>query len=229
MITLILLFSVACAESTGELKEGHRNRWFIFFTNFAIDAGFVVAALVPMIVVLIFGQDHQRAAWRICLGLGVVPPLSLLYLRLKLNEPEEYNRNKMNNYPWLLIFRFYWKRLSVVSIIWFLYNFSSYSFGIYSSQWIQLLLPVGAPLWKSFGWNIITNLFYIPGSAAGAFVSDWIGPKRSKFIILPQSLAAENSLPATTELANLTFPSIVHRCDYSRHSWFHHGRRVWLH
>lgn len=25
--------SVACAESTGELKEGHRNRWFIFFSK----------------------------------------------------------------------------------------------------------------------------------------------------------------------------------------------------
>lgn len=28
--------SVACAESTGELKKGHRNRWFILFTNFMI-------------------------------------------------------------------------------------------------------------------------------------------------------------------------------------------------
>lgn len=43
--------SVACAESTGELKSGVRNRWFIWFTNLAIDVGFVVAALVAMIVV----------------------------------------------------------------------------------------------------------------------------------------------------------------------------------
>jgi MFS family permease len=81
--------SVACAESTGELKAGHRNRWFIFSTNFAIDMGFVVSSLVPMIVVLATGENHLRAAWRICLGLGVIPPLSLLYLRIKLKEPEE--------------------------------------------------------------------------------------------------------------------------------------------
>lgn len=81
--------SVACAESTGELKNGHRNRWFIFSTNFAIDMGFVVSALVPMIVVLATGENHLRAAWRICLGLGVIPPLSLLWLRIKLKEPEE--------------------------------------------------------------------------------------------------------------------------------------------
>lgn len=46
--------SVGCAESTGELKSGTRNRWFILFTNVQIDIGFVVSALVPMIVVCLF-------------------------------------------------------------------------------------------------------------------------------------------------------------------------------
>jgi MFS family permease len=45
--------SVGCAESTGELKSGTRNKWFIMFTNVQIDFGFVVAAIVPMIVVRI--------------------------------------------------------------------------------------------------------------------------------------------------------------------------------
>lgn len=31
--------SVGCAESTGELKSGTRNRWFILFTNVQIDLG----------------------------------------------------------------------------------------------------------------------------------------------------------------------------------------------
>ena len=43
--------SVGCSESTGELRSGTRNRWFIWFTNLAIDVGFVVASFVPMIVV----------------------------------------------------------------------------------------------------------------------------------------------------------------------------------
>lgn len=99
--------SVACAESTGELKKGHRNRWFIFFTNFMIDAGFVVAALAAMIVTLACTERHLRAAWRICLGLAVIPPLSLIYLRIKLKEPESYSRSKMTSYPWWLIVKFY--------------------------------------------------------------------------------------------------------------------------
>ncbi|CAG7942420.1 unnamed protein product [Penicillium salamii] len=169
--------SVGAAENTGELKAGHRNRWFIMFTNFQIDFGFVVAALVSMILVLIFTEDHLRACWRVALGLGVIPPLSLMYLRLKMNEPEEFNRERMHKFPIWLIIKFYWKRLTVVSVIWFLYDFSAYSFSIYSSAWLSIILGDNAPLWKSFGWSTVVNLFYIPGSALGAFMSDWIGPR----------------------------------------------------
>lgn len=95
--------SVACAESSGELKKGHRNRWFIMFTNLQIDFGFVTSAITPMILVLIFTENHLRAAWRVALGLGIIPPLSLLYLRLKLDEAEEFNRERMRKFPvWLI-------------------------------------------------------------------------------------------------------------------------------
>lgn len=171
--------SVACAESTGELKEGHRNRWFIMFTNVQIDIGFVASSFVPMIVVLACTDNHLRAAWRICLGLGVIPPLSLIYLRLKLQEPEEFNRETMKNTrtPWWLVIKFYWARLLVVSMIWFIYDFSSYSFSIYSSAWLKIILGDSAPIWKSFGWNTVINVFYLPGAIGGAFLSDIIGPK----------------------------------------------------
>jgi hypothetical protein len=55
----------------------------------------------------------------------------------------------------------------------------SYSFNIYSSKWLSIILGDNSPMWKTFGWNTILNLFYIPGSFAGAWASDWIGPKRT--------------------------------------------------
>jgi MFS family permease len=84
--------SVACSESTGELKSGSRNRWFIMFTNVMIDWGFVIGAFVPYVVVVVTTEKHLRAAWRICLAIGVIPPLSLIYLRIKLQEPEEFKK-----------------------------------------------------------------------------------------------------------------------------------------
>jgi len=86
------IFSVACSEASGELKSGTRNRWFILFTNVMIDWGFVIGAFVPYILVIICTENHLRAAWRISLGLGVVPPLLLLWLRVRLQEPEEFKK-----------------------------------------------------------------------------------------------------------------------------------------
>lgn len=62
-------------------------------------------------------------------------------------------------------------------MIWFIYDFSAYSFSIYSSAWLDIILGTSAPLWKTFGWNTVINLFYLPGAIGGAFLSDWIGPR----------------------------------------------------
>jgi hypothetical protein len=121
---------VSAAEASGELKSGTRNFWFIMFTNVAIDWGFVIGAFVPYVVVLITTTDHLRLAWRLSLGLGVVPPLLLFFLRLKLNEPEEFKRESMKHVsiPYGLVLKYYWWRLFVVGLIWFLYDVSSLFF-----------------------------------------------------------------------------------------------------
>lgn len=65
----------------------------------------------------------------------------------------------------------------MVSLIWFIYDFSSYSFSIYSSAWLTIILGKSAPIWKSFGWTTLVNVFYLPGAIGGAFLSDFIGPR----------------------------------------------------
>lgn len=119
--------SVAAAESSGELKAGTRNTWFVMFTNHMIDWGFVIGAFVPYVVVLITSEKHLRAAWRICMGLGVVPPIILLVMRIYMKEPEEYKRESMKNthIPYKLVIKFYWKRILAVGSIWFLYDVST--------------------------------------------------------------------------------------------------------
>lgn len=156
-----------------------------------IDFGFVVGAFVPMIIVLITTQSHLRAAWRIMLGLGIIPPLSLLYFRWKLNEPESFRRGTMRHAktPWALCIKFYWFRLLVVAAIWFIYDFSSYSFGLLSSQLLTNLLGTQDKLWVSFGWNTLLNLFYMPGCIIGAFTSDWWGPRNALgYTVLVQAI-----------------------------------------
>jgi hypothetical protein len=40
-----------------------------------------------------------------------------------------------------------------------------------------------------FGWNVVINLFYIPGTMIGAFIIDYLGPKNTMiFGLLMQAL-----------------------------------------
>ncbi|UPK95683.1 hypothetical protein LCI18_006618 [Fusarium solani-melongenae] len=170
--------SVGCAESSSQMKKGTRNRWFILFTNSMIDFGFVIGAFVPYVVAAACHNGHLSTIWRTSLGIGVVFPLVLFVMRLGLKEPEEFNQNSMRHQtPYWLVLRYYWFRLLCVSLVWFLYNFSSYAFGIYSSSILSGIYGEDAPLTTVFGWNTVINMFYLPGTLLGAFVSDWIGPR----------------------------------------------------
>ncbi|KAH6647440.1 major facilitator superfamily transporter [Truncatella angustata] len=188
--------SVSCAESSGELKSGTRNRWFILFTNTMIDWGFVIGAFVPYVVAAAASNIYYGTIWRTSLGIGVVFPLILFVLRLRLKEPEEFSRNSMKNAktPYSLVLKYYGFRLAIVSLIWFIYDasisldtlkhnilivhqFSTYAFGIFSSPMLASIYNDDAPLTTVFGWNTVINLFYIPGTIIGAFVSDRFGPR----------------------------------------------------
>lgn len=49
-----------------------------------IDLGYVVSAIVPVILLAIF-KDNLEPVWRLSLGLGIVPPLSVLYCKFQRN------------------------------------------------------------------------------------------------------------------------------------------------
>ncbi|KAG8202644.1 GIT3, partial [Candida africana] len=173
--------SVIASEFANQLPSGHRNRYFSWFTNAMIDFGFVVSAFVPLVLLWIFTEKHLRALWRVAIGLGVIPPLSLFFMRLKMKNSSSFQKLHMKNvkyrdYPWWLIVKFYWFRLTIVSLIWFIYDFSAYSFGNFNTIIIGEIIPE-APIWKQWGWSIVFNLFYIPGAFLGAISADYIGPR----------------------------------------------------
>lgn len=170
--------SVASAEASAMLPAKSRNRYFIWFTNFAIDAGFVISSIVPVVLLCICGEKHLEPVWRITLGLGAVLPFILLILRTTIKDSDNFKKTKFKNtrIPYWSVFKFYWFRLICISIIWFVYDFSAYAFGIYSSTIINIIIP-DEDLYKTMGWNVIFNLFYIPGAFLGAISADFIGPR----------------------------------------------------
>lgn len=91
---------------------------------------------------------------------------------------KKMNMKRVNysKYPWWLIIKFYWFRLTVVSLIWFIYDFSVYSFGTFNTIIIGEVIPNGT-LYENWGWSVVFNLFYMPGAFLGAFVGDYLGPR----------------------------------------------------
>ncbi|KAH9481417.1 Glycerophosphocholine permease GIT4 [Psilocybe cubensis] len=175
--------SVSASEQSEEpgINKKAQHRWFALATNSMIDFGFVVAAFVPLVLFWIFGNDHLRAVWRLSLGLGVIPALAVFIWRLNMDEPERYKKDSMKHtrIPYLLILRRYGGRLAAISFTWFLYDFIVYPFGLYSSIIVDRVTGGSSNLTVVFGWNVVINLFYMPGTLGGAFIVDHLGAKRT--------------------------------------------------
>ncbi|KAI0955810.1 hypothetical protein AcV7_006378 [Taiwanofungus camphoratus] len=173
--------SVAASEQSEEpgINKNAQHRWFALATNSMIDTGFVIAAFVPLVLYWIFGEHHLRAVWRMSLGLGMIPAIAVFLWRLTLEEPTRFKKDSMARVktPYLLILRRYWLSLSAICITWFIYDFITYPFGIYSSTVVDNITHNSTALSVVFGWNVVINLFYIPGTVGGAFIVDYLGPK----------------------------------------------------
>ncbi|KAK7755087.1 glycerophosphoinositol permease [Diatrype stigma] len=199
--TVILIIFTALA--TGSYYHGDAVGMFNILTawRFFIESSDVVAAAAQ--------NKYYSTIWRTSLGIGTVFPLILFVLRLRLKEPEEFSKHSMKyaRTPYALVWRFYGWRLFVVCLIWFIYDFSTYSFGIYSSTILSNIYGDGAPLTTVFGWNTVINLFYLPGTIFGAFVSDWLGPRYT--LVLGVTLQAIVGFIMAGVYAHLSQPSLV--------------------
>ncbi|PHZ08423.1 MFS general substrate transporter [Rhizopus microsporus ATCC 52813] len=170
--------SVSAGESADEVAPGRRGALFVLVTNFVIDAGYVVSAIVPVILLAIF-KDNLEPVWRLCLGLGIVPPLSVLYFRLKMADSERYRTSALQKrVPYWLIIKRYWFRILVASGLWFIYDFISYPSGVFSSVIIDSVAS-GESTIEVVAWNILLFSFYLPGALLGALSVDKIGRRKT--------------------------------------------------
>ena len=112
-----------------------------------IDWGFVVAAFVPYILVVIYGEGRletfvisidsrphlileydpilipcRYSVWRSVFGFGVLPPLAVLLWRSRMHETLRFEKESMMRVktPYWLIFKRYWRSLIGLSSAWFL-------------------------------------------------------------------------------------------------------------
>ncbi|KAI9021720.1 MFS phospholipid transporter-like protein [Phycomyces nitens] len=168
--------SISAGEAAEESGRS-RGLWLILSGNFIIDVGFVVATIVPVILLAICGEGSLEIVWRLSIGLGLLLPINVLYFRLKMLNSEMYQKEALTQkVPYILIFKHYWPKLLLTGGIWFLYDFVAYSFGVFSTTILSLAVPENS-LMMTLCWNIVLNIFYPAGSICGGLIIDRLGRK----------------------------------------------------
>ncbi|KAK8165346.1 metabolite transport protein [Phyllosticta citrichinensis] len=160
----------------------HRGFMFAIIADLSASLGYVWGGLVPLLLLLCTGQqvDKYPIVWRTSFSLGLVPPLSIFWFRLRMSVSTAYRTSSMRRQrvPYLLAVKRYWRALLGCSATWFMYNFVSVPFGIFSST-ITSRVNAGDSLVKNLGWGVVINCFYIPGPFLGGYLSDRIGRRQT--------------------------------------------------
>jgi PHS family inorganic phosphate transporter-like MFS transporter len=109
-----------------------QNRGRLIALVFSMQGiGFLTASLVGMIILRISG--HLELDWRLCFGLGAIPPLMILFLRVFATETPVYIQHQNDKVKIWTQVRKYWKRLLGTAGSWFLIDIVFYGNGLLSS------------------------------------------------------------------------------------------------
>jgi MFS family permease len=171
-------------ESSDEGAQYRKRRGFAFalIGDLSASLGYCFGALVPLLLLLCVNQkqDKYGLVWRLSFALGLIPPLSIFWFRMRMAVSTAFRKSSLRKQkiPYLLIGRRYWRRLLGGAATWFLYNWISIPFGIFSSTIVSRVNPSSSMV-KTLGWGVIINAFYIPGAFIGGLLSDKIGRRKT--------------------------------------------------
>ncbi|KAF6834652.1 major facilitator superfamily transporter [Colletotrichum plurivorum] len=172
------------AEATDEDAKYRKRRGFMFamLADLSSSLGYIWGALVPLLLLLCVGQQVSKydIVWRTSFALGMAPPLLIFWFRMRMAVSTAYRKSAMRKQrtPYLLALKRYWRPLLGTASTWFLYNWISIPFGIFSST-IMSRANAGDSLVKTLGWGVVINCFYIPGPFIGGYLSDKIGRRQT--------------------------------------------------
>lgn len=184
--------SIEAADETEHVRK-HRGLLIASVGDLAIDFGFVLAGCGVLIVLACYGitattsvdETHGFAgAWRICLGIGLVPPLAVFFFRLRMLNSTAYRNNAMKGSQlslrvFYLAGKRYWRRIVGTCLCWFLYDFCAYPFGLFASTIVSQLNPANTVM-QNIGWGTLINAFLLPGCLIGGILMDRIGRKHTQ-------------------------------------------------
>lgn len=119
------------------------------------------------------------SAFRILFGIGTIFALIVFAFRRFVDEGEQYEQVRKDKVEisYKTVIRYYWRSLAVESLVWFLWNVTSFSCTIFAPRLIEMIGTPGQSLVQVFGYTACISMFHFPGAIGGAFLSDKLGPR----------------------------------------------------
>ncbi|KAI0002073.1 MFS Git1p-related glycerophosphoinositol permease [Russula vinacea] len=174
--------STSASEAANEQMLSKRGPVFIMVTNFVLSFGGPLACSVFLIVLSIAGEDHLQTVWRVCFGVGIVLPLTVLVFRLRMLSSRLYRKGAIKkSVPYDLVFKRYWKSLIGTCGAWFLYDFVTFPNGVFSGTIISSVIH-NNDIKKTAEWQLLLSSIALPGVFIGALLCNPLGRRNTMIL-----------------------------------------------
>lgn len=198
--------STGSTEAGDENKAVRKHRGLIvgLVGCTSIDMGIVFGGILPLCILSGFGYSsttpeeetkHLSAAWRTTLGLGCIIPATVFFFRYRMASSTAFKNHSMTKgislKVYLLVLRRYWRRIIGTCMTWFLYDFITYPFGLFTPKITKKLPGNSGNLILTIGYSTAINSFNIPGCILGSLALDKLGRRNTMLLgFVSQSIVA---------------------------------------
>ncbi|KAH9985399.1 MFS Git1p-related glycerophosphoinositol permease [Russula compacta] len=174
--------STSASEAANEQMLSKRGPVFIMVTNFVLSFGGPLACSVFLVVLSIAGENHLNTVWRVCFGIGIVLPLTVLIFRLRMLSSKLYRKGAIKKrVPYYLVFKCYWRPLIGTCGAWFLYDFVTFPNGVFSGTIISSVIHNGN-IKKIAEWQLLLSSIALPGVFIGALLCNPLGRRNTMIL-----------------------------------------------
>jgi len=174
--------STSASEAANEQGLSKRGPIFIMVTNFVLSFGGPLACSVFLVVLSIAGENHLHTVWRVCFGVGIILPLTVLIFRLRMMSSKLYRKGAIKTrVPYYLVFKRYWKSLIGTCGAWFLYDFVTFPNGVFSGTIISSVIH-NSDIKRTAEWQLLLSSIALPGVFVGAILCNPLGRRNTMIL-----------------------------------------------
>lgn len=167
--------AAAALESSNEHFDSKRGPIQVVISTLMATSGSPLCTFIYLMA-LIGSNNNLKMAFHAMYSISIFLPIFVIFVRWRMQDGKLFERSNFRhrNFPWILFFKTYWRRIIGTSAAYFLYDFINIPNSTMSGEIIDSLVP-GKNLQTVALWQLYMALMPIPGVLLGAYLVNRIG------------------------------------------------------